>query len=104
MKWAVEDDKPLLGLCRGLQVINVALGGTLYQDLEAEYPNAIKHDYFPTYGFSRDYLAHDVAVDAGSRLRHALVDASGPREQHAPPGHQGAGDGARPRRRWRRMG
>jgi putative glutamine amidotransferase len=78
VKWAVEDDKPLLGLCRGLQVINVALGGTLYQDLEAEYPNAIKHDYFPTYGYSRDHLAHDVAVEAGSRMRHALVDAAVP--------------------------
>src|SRR6478672_1051206 len=76
VKWAVEDDKPLLGLCRGLQVINVALGGTLYQDLETEYPNAIKHDYYPTYGYSRDHLAHDVAVEAGSRMRHALVDAA----------------------------
>ncbi len=78
VKWAVEDDKPLLGLCRGLQVINVALGGTLYQDLETEYPNGIKHDYFPTYGYSRDHLAHDVAVEAGSRMRHALVDAAVP--------------------------
>jgi len=78
VKWAVEDDKPLLGLCRGLQVINVALGGTLYQDLETEYPNGIKHDYFPTYGYSRDHLAHDVAVEAGSRMRHALVNAAVP--------------------------
>ena len=78
VKWAVEDDKPVLGLCRGLQVINVALGGTLYQDLEAEYPNGIKHDYFPTYGYSRDHLAHDVAVEAGSRMRHALVSSAVP--------------------------
>jgi len=78
VRWAVEDDKPLLGLCRGLQVINVALGGTLYQDLETEYPNGIKHDYFPTYGFSRDHLAHDVIVEAGSRMRHALVDEAVP--------------------------
>lgn len=68
-EWAVEDKRPLLGLCRGLQVINVALGGTLYQDLEDQYPNAIKHDYFPTYGFERDHLAHDVALTHGSRLR-----------------------------------
>jgi len=78
VKWAVEDRKPVLGLCRGLQVINVALGGTLYQDLDAEYPNAIKHDYFPTYGFSRDHLAHPIAIQPGSRLRHALTDASVP--------------------------
>jgi putative glutamine amidotransferase len=78
VKWAVEDKKPVLGLCRGLQVINVALGGTLYQDLDAEYPNAIKHDYFPTYGFSRDHLAHKVSVAPGTRLDHALRGASVP--------------------------
>lgn len=71
-RWAIADSKPLLGLCRGLQVINVALGGTLYQDLEAQYPDGIKHDYFPTYGFGRDHLAHDVALTQGSRLRGVL--------------------------------
>jgi putative glutamine amidotransferase len=71
-RWAIEDKKPLLGLCRGSQVINVALGGTLYQDLEAECPGAIKHDYFPTAGFARDYLAHPVSVVAGSRLAGIL--------------------------------
>jgi len=73
VKWAVDDHKPVLGLCRGLQVINVALGGTLYQDLDAEYPNAIKHDYFPNYGFERDYLAHEVVLSSGSRLQNAMV-------------------------------
>lgn len=93
VQWAVADRKPVLGLCRGLQVINVALGGTLYQDLAAEYPNAIKHDYFPTFGFSRDHLAHDVAVESGSRLRHALVDAAVPvNSMH----HQGIKALARP--------
>jgi len=72
VKWAVDDGKPVLGLCRGLQVINVALGGTLYQDLDAEYPNAIKHDYYPTFGFARDHLAHNVTLALGSRLRYAL--------------------------------
>ena len=72
VKWAATEGKPVLGLCRGLQVINVALGGTLYQDLDAEYPNAIKHDYYPTFGFARNHLAHDVTLARGSRLRHAL--------------------------------
>jgi putative glutamine amidotransferase len=67
-RWAVEDKKPILGLCRGSQVINVALGGTLYQDLEAEFPHPIKHDYFPTAGFARDYLAHSVEVAPGTKL------------------------------------
>ena len=67
-RWAIADQKPVLGLCRGHQVLNVALGGTLWQDIGAQVPEAIKHDYFPTAGYARDYLAHDVAVTPGSRL------------------------------------
>ena len=72
-RWCIEDKKPLLGLCRGLQVINVAQGGTLFQDLEAQLDGAIRHDYFPNYGFERDHLSHSVAVDPSSRL-HSLVN------------------------------
>ena len=69
-KWALEEDKPVLGVCRGMQLINVAAGGSLYQDLAQERPGSIKHDYFPFSGkgYARDYLAHDVSVVAGSRL------------------------------------
>jgi putative glutamine amidotransferase len=74
VRWALADRKPILGLCRGAQVINVALGGTLYQDIEAQVPAAIKHDYFPTAGFSRDHLAHEVTLTRGSRLE-VLLDA-----------------------------
>jgi putative glutamine amidotransferase len=73
-RWAIEDRKPLLGLCRGLQVINVATGGTLFQDIDAQLDGAIRHDYFPTYGFDRDYVSHEVAVAPESRL-HAIVSA-----------------------------
>ena len=68
-RWCIEDKKPLLGLCRGLQVINVAQGGTLFQDLDAQLEGGIRHDYFPTYGFERDHLSHEVAVEPSSRLR-----------------------------------
>lgn len=71
-RWAREDGKPLFGLCRGLQIVNVALGGTLYQDIAAQRSDAIKHDYFPTAGYSRAHLAHPVTVSGGTRL-HAFV-------------------------------
>jgi putative glutamine amidotransferase len=71
-RWAVEDRKPVLGLCRGIQVINVAMGGTLYQDIAAQVPEAIKHDYFPTAGFDRTHLAHEVSLSKGTRLRSVM--------------------------------
>jgi putative glutamine amidotransferase len=71
-RWCIEQGKPLFGLCRGLQIVNVALGGTLYQDIAAQRSDAIKHDYFPTAGYRRDHLAHQVTVASGSRL-DALV-------------------------------
>jgi putative glutamine amidotransferase len=71
-RWAVEERKPLFGLCRGLQVMNVTLGGSLYQDLEEQYPDPIKHDYFPNYGYDRDHLAHEVTLTKGTRLRRLM--------------------------------
>ncbi len=72
IRWAVADRKPVLGICRGIQAINVACGGSLYQDVAAQYPGAIKHDYFSTNGCPRDYLAHDVRVESESRLAQLL--------------------------------
>ena len=43
LRQALERDKPILGICRGLQFLNVALGGTLYQDLPTEHPSEIGH-------------------------------------------------------------
>ena len=67
-KWAIEDGKPVLGVCRGLQVINVACGGSLLQDIESHSDRFIKHDYYPTQGHERHYLAHEALVAAGSRF------------------------------------
>jgi putative glutamine amidotransferase len=74
-RWAIADRKPVLGLCRGHQVLNVALGGTLWQDIAAQVPQAIKHDYFPTAGYARDFLAHEISVVEGSRLAAAFDSA-----------------------------
>jgi putative glutamine amidotransferase len=68
-RWAMTEGKPLFGICRGHQIINVASGGRLYQDT-SELAGSLKHDYYPTQGFARDHLAHDVALAPGSRLAH----------------------------------
>jgi putative glutamine amidotransferase len=77
-KWALADGKPVLGVCRGMQLINVVAGGTLYQDLATQFPGGIKHDYFP-FGeqtHARDYLAHEVRIAGDSRL--ARLFGAGP--------------------------
>ena len=75
VRWAVTDHKPLLAVCRGFQVLNVACGGTLFQDVGSQYPAAIKHDYFPQPGGTpgRDYLAHEVRVRPDTRLDRSLA-------------------------------
>ncbi len=69
---AVERRVPLLGICRGIQVLNVALGGTLYEDLEDQMPNALPHRRDPR--TERTLLAHEVTVAAESRLAAILGD------------------------------
>ena len=72
---ATERHLPVLAVCRGIQILNVARGGTLYQDVTAQVPAALKHDYFPTPERpSRKYLAHDVTVKPGTRLADILGD------------------------------
>lgn len=61
---------PFLGICRGIQVINVALGGTLYSDIADQHAGALRHDYYPD--FPRDHPAHPVEIAAGSRLAQIL--------------------------------
>lgn len=77
IRWALAARKPIFAICRGLQILNVALGGSLYQDLSSQLPNSIKHDYFPNEDHTaRDFLAHTVEVARDSRLRELLGDSS----------------------------
>lgn len=59
---------PTLGICRGIQLANVALGGTLVQDLPSERPSQVPHDG----DAARGDRVHDVAVVPGTRLAGAL--------------------------------
>jgi len=68
-------DMPLLAICRGAQVLNVASGGTLVQDI----PSAVTTDLSHSLTIPRDCLAHAVQITRGSRLHNALgasVDAA----------------------------
>ena len=76
-RWAMADKKPLLAVCRGVQVVNVAAGGTVHQDLAAELPGSIKHDYFPSQGgYTRDLLVHEVRIPEDTRLGRLLQTPS----------------------------
>ena len=65
---ALESNKPALGICRGIQFINAALGGTLYQDLPLQHPSGINHHGSPPY----DRRVHDVEVLRDSPLYACL--------------------------------
>jgi putative glutamine amidotransferase len=67
VKKALAADLPLLGICRGLQVINVAMGGTLITHIPAQYPSSLQHNN-PSSQFPRDLIAHEVVLEPGSRL------------------------------------
>lgn len=59
---------PILGICRGIQLINVALGGTLWQHLPGERPSAVDHDRRD----ARSARTHGISLEAGSRAAGVL--------------------------------
>lgn len=65
---ALENEKSVLGICRGIQLINAALGGTLYQDIPTQCPSEIRHHQKPPYHVP----IHSVKIAAGSPLYDCL--------------------------------
>jgi putative glutamine amidotransferase len=61
-RWAIRDKVPLLAICRGNQLVNVALGGTLIQDMTAEI------------GRNHRRFVHEIELDAESPLRDVVAD------------------------------
>jgi putative glutamine amidotransferase len=66
---AVSDGKPFLGICRGCQLVNVGLGGTLYTHIPDQLPGALDHSY-P--GNMRTVLVHEVKIEEGTRIANVL--------------------------------
>lgn len=69
----LKADKPVLAICRGLQVLNVALGGSLIEDIATELPEAGKHDWFP--GYKRELRVHQVEIMPDTLLSGILNQA-----------------------------
>src|SRR6202521_1201230 len=66
-RWAIADGLPVLGICRGIQVLNVACEGTLWQDVNVEGATHEDHDREP-----RDLLVHGLDVEPGTLLARTL--------------------------------
>ena len=64
-------EKPILGICRGEQILNVGMGGTLYQDLQTQVPGCIRHQQQQI----SVYASHKVQVEAGTKL-HAIYNSN----------------------------
>jgi putative glutamine amidotransferase len=72
-KAAIERDLPIFAICRGVQVLNVAAGGSLVQDI----PSAVTTELNHSIDIPKDHLAHPVSITPGTKLAGALgVDAN----------------------------
>jgi putative glutamine amidotransferase len=77
IKTTIERDIPSFCICRGIQVLNVACGGTLYQDVLDQYDGALPHRQQET-GHQNHQASHTVSVEPGSLLAHSYEQNSIP--------------------------
>ncbi|MFV9506862.1 MAG: gamma-glutamyl-gamma-aminobutyrate hydrolase family protein [Oscillochloridaceae bacterium umkhey_bin13] len=70
-RWCQDDQKPLLGICRGIQTINVAFGGSLYQDIPSQLPGSLDHRHNTHLGVY-DVAAHALQLSEDSWLAGQL--------------------------------
>ena len=69
IRLAIERKKPILGICRGMQILATTLGGKMYQDLPTQYPGCICHRQNTTI---RSQLSHTAKVEPGSLMEKLL--------------------------------
>ena len=63
LRWAIQQERPVFGICRGIQMLNVAAGGTLYQDIDAQVEHAL-HDVNSLHHQSVKQVAPDFRIVA----------------------------------------
>lgn len=68
VRLACHRNLPLLGICGGAQAINVALGGSLYQDIVTQLPHAVRHEQ----GTKKNKAAHRIIIHFGTQLRQIV--------------------------------
>lgn len=68
---ALDADRPLLGICRGIQILNLAAGGSVLPDIQIRHPHALRHDGHPPTA-----LVHPLDWQADSRLGRILAGAA----------------------------
>ena len=71
LDWTLADNKSMLGICRGMQLVNIKLGGSLYQDIGKLLPNARDHES-STHAKSLTHTAHMLRIAPGSKFSSAV--------------------------------
>lgn len=85
---AIKDDLPVLGICRGIQVMSVAMGGSLYQDIPTEYPaETVTHQTRNT------DAQHEIQIEASTQLSEIVGKSADEvnSSHHQAVNHRGAG-------------
>jgi putative glutamine amidotransferase len=67
---ALANDIPILAICRGIQILNVAMGGSLYPDVMQDHPGAQKHDFYPN--LPRDAYRHTITLTTNNVFQTAM--------------------------------
>ena len=91
-KYAISNQKPIFGICRGLQFINTYFNGSLYQDIPSQLPSSIQHAQKPPY----DSFCHEVTILENTPLYDTLQISTLPVNSCHHQGIKTLGDGLKP--------